>query len=275
MAGGGPGDRPNLLLITTDQQRWDSLACLSPAHAFMHTPHIEALATRGTVFERCYTTAPLCVPMRASMMSGMYASTTGIMGNNHWLSPETPVWSSAATAQGYATSAIGKMHFAPWDNLGGFAERIIAEDKRHVYLPDDHAAFLAEHGYERAHPTANPGYFENLGASVTPLPKRFHIDGYVGDQATEWLSRHSAEGSKPFATWVSFAGPHDPYDPPEEMAQMYRNAPIPPVVGSAAELSSKPKAQRSRNRGSRSSSMYRYDPGVRPSPTHASVVREN
>ena len=156
-------------------QRWDSLACLSPAHSFMQTPHIEALASRGTVFERCYTTAPLCVPMRASMMSGMYASTTGIMANNHWLSPATPVWSSAAADAGFATAAIGKMHFAPWDDLGGFAERIIAEDKRHVYLPDDHAVFLAEHGHERAHPTANPGYFENLGASVTPLPKRFHI----------------------------------------------------------------------------------------------------
>ena len=169
---------PLLLLMGRSRfaaQRWDSLACLSPAHSFMQTPHIEALASRGTVFERCYTTAPLCVPMRASVMSGMYASTTGIMANNHWLSPATPVWSSAAADAGFATAAIGKMHFAPWDDLGGFAERIIAEDKRHVYLPDDHAVFLAEHGHERAHPTANPGYFENLGASVTPLPKRFHI----------------------------------------------------------------------------------------------------
>ena len=63
---------------------------------------------------------------------------------------------------------------------------------------------------------------------------------------------------------MSFAGPHDPYDPPEEMAGMYRDAPIPPTVGGAEELATKPKAQHSRNRGSRNSSMYRYDPGVRP-----------
>jgi arylsulfatase A-like enzyme len=157
-------------------QRWDSLACLSPAHSFMQTPHMEALASRGTVFENCYTTAPLCVPMRASMMSGMYASTTGIMGNNHWLSPATPVWSSAAADQGFATAAIGKMHFAPWDDMGGFGERITAEDKRHVYLPDDHAAFLAEHGHERAHPTANPGYYK---AKFTGLTQNSPVDPAV------------------------------------------------------------------------------------------------
>ena len=91
-------------------------------------------------------------------------------------------------------------------------------------------------------------------------------DGFVGDQAAEWLSGHSEAGAPPFAVWVSFAGPHDPYDPPEEMAGMYREAPIPPTIGSAEELASKPKAQQSRNRGSRNSSMYRYDPGVRPPP---------
>ena len=126
-----------------------------------------------------------------------------------------------------------------------------------MYLPDDHVKFLRAHGMERMHPTEKPGYYEGLGASVTPRPKRFHIDAFVGDRAAEWMERN---GRDPFAVWVSFPGPHDPYDPPEEMAGLYYDAPIPEPVGSAEELADKPPAQRSRNRGSLNNSMYRIDP---------------
>ena len=73
------------------------------------------------------------------------------------------------------------------------------------------------------------------------------VDGFVGDQAAAWLQR---TGREPFAAWGSFAGPHDPYDPPEEMAAMYYDAPIPAPIGSAAELATKPRAQRAGGSGS-------------------------
>ena len=246
--------RTNLLFITTDQQRWDSLPCYGLD--FIHTPNLDRLAREGTVFERCYTAAPLCVPCRGAWMSGQWPSTTGVVGNSDWFD-DSDCWPARLGAAGYRTAAIGKMHFSPWDHMGGFQERIIAEDKRHVYLPDHHAQFLRRHGLERAHPTQNPGYFEWLAASVTPLERRFHVDGYVGERAAEWLAAH---GNEPFAAWVSFPGPHDPYDPPEEMAGMYYDAPIPAPVGSAAELATKPKAQQGRNHGSANNSMYRMDP---------------
>ena len=245
---------PNLLFITTDQQRWDSLPCYGLD--FIHTPALDRLASEGTVFQNCIVPAPLCVPCRAAMLSGQYPSTTGVMGNGSWLSDDTPTWSRAASDAGIRTAAIGKMHFNPWDRLGGFQERTIAEDKRHVYLPDDHVKFLQSHGLHRFHPIEKPGYFEGLGASVTPREKRFHIDAFVGDRAAEWIG---ANGSSPFAAWVSFPGPHDPYDPPEEMADMYYGAPIPEPVGSPDELDGKPPAQRSRGSGSLMNSMYRID----------------
>ncbi|MGH2355576.1 MAG: sulfatase family protein [Chloroflexota bacterium] len=245
----------NLLFITTDQQRWDSLPCYGLE--FMRTPHLDRLAREGVVFERCYTTAPLCVPMRAAMMGGQWPSTTGVQGNNHWLYPAVPTWPERVGATGRRTAAIGKMHFHPWDARNGFLERISAEDKRHTYLLDDFSKFLRAHGLERVHPTANPGYFESLGAPVTPLPKQFHVDGYVGDRAAEWLARH---GGEPFAAWVSFAGPHDPYDPPEELAAMYYDAPIPAPIGSRAELATKPRAQQRTGRSSLENGQYRIDP---------------
>ena len=245
----------NLLFITTDQQRWDSLPCYGLE--FMQTPHLDRLGQEGIVFERCYTPAPLCVPARASILSGQWPSTTGVLGNNHGLAAETPVWPQLLSQAGYRTAAIGKMHFSPWDARMGFQERISAEDKRHTYLPDDFVKFLRSHGLERVHPTANPGYFESLGAPVTPLAKRFHVDAFVADQAAEWLRRHADE---PFAIWVSFPGPHDPYDPPEELAGMYEDAPIPAPTGSRSELASKPRAQTHAGAESLDNPMFQIDP---------------
>ncbi len=245
----------NLLFITTDQQRWDSLPCYGLD--FMRTPNLDRLAREGLVFERCYTSAPLCVPARNSILSGQWPSTTGVLSNNHSLDPGTPTWPQIIGDAGYRTAAIGKMHFIPWDNRQGFLERISAEDKRHTYLPDDFVKFLRTYGHERVHPTANPGYFESLGAPVTPLPKRFHVDGFTGDQAAEWLGRH---GHEPFAAWVSFAGPHDPYDPPEELAALYDDAPIPEPIGSRAELDQKPRMQRKAGPESLNNPMFQIDP---------------
>ena len=246
----------NLLFITADQQRWDSLPCYGLD--FMRTPHLDRLAREGMVFERCYVPAPLCVPTRAALMCGQWPTATGVLGNSHWLDAgKLPEWPQALTDAGYNTAAIGKMHFFPWDARNGFQERISAEDKRHTYLPDDHCKFLQAHGYKRAHPTQNPGYFDTLNASVTPLPKRFHVDGFIGDQAADWLAEN---GKEPFAAWVSFAGPHDPYDPPAEMADMYYDAPIPAPVGSRAELVNKPRAQQQAGKENVKNSMYRMNP---------------
>ena len=162
----------NLLFITADQQRWDSLPCYGLD--FMQTPNLDRLAREGMVFERCYVPAPLCVPTRAALLGGQWPTTTGVLGNAHWLDEgKIAVWPQVLSDAGYNTAAIGKMHFFPWDARNGFQERISAEDKRHTYLPDDFSKFLRAHGHQRAHPTANPGYFDTLNASVTPLPKRF------------------------------------------------------------------------------------------------------
>lgn len=244
----------NLLFITTDQQRWDSLPCYGLD--FIQTPALDRLAREGLVFEQCIVPAPVCVPCRAAIMTGQYPSTLGVLSNGTWLPDGVPTWPKLLSAAGRRTAAIGKMHFYPWNAQDGFDERIIAEDKRHVYLPDDHVQFLKANGMERPHPTADPGYFETLGAPTKPWPKRFHIDAFVGDQAASWLEQN---GQEPFALWVSFPGPHDPYDPPQELADLYVDAPIPEPVGSAAELAHKPPAQRGRGQNVLENAMFQLD----------------
>jgi arylsulfatase len=247
-------DQPtNLLFITSDQQRWDTLPCYG--REFMQTPNLDRLATEGMVFEQCHVPAPSCVPCRAALLSGQWPSTVSGMGNS--CPPAiAPTWPQRLGEAGFHTTAIGKMHFSPWNAMGGFDQRIIAEDKRHVYLPDDHVMYLRAHGLERPHPTDNPHYFEYHGASVFPHDAGLHVDGFTGDRATDWL-RSNAQ--RPFAAWVSFPGPHDPYDPPAEMAEMYYDAPIPEPVGSRDELATKPKAQARAGKSNARSAMYQID----------------
>ena len=96
----------NLLFITTDQQRWDSLPCYGLD--FMQTPALDRIAREGLVFERCIVASPGCVPSRAAFMSGQYPSTTGVLGNGAWLPDSVPTWPERIGATGRRTVAVGK-----------------------------------------------------------------------------------------------------------------------------------------------------------------------
>ena len=252
-------DRKNLLFITTDQQRFDSLPCYGAD--FVVAPNLERLAAEGTVFESCYVSSPVCVPCRATMMTGMFPSAHGAMDNFTWIDTEAPKWTDAARAMGYTTAAIGKMHFAPWDAMEGFDERIICEDKRHWYLPDDHSAFMAGHGIQRPHPTEVPGYFESCGAPSFPYDKELYADAYIGDKAAEWIrGRADTAGGQPFAAWVSFTGPHDPYDPPPEYSALYEDSAIPEPIPAPENVSlASSFAAQQKAHPAISNSMFRLD----------------
>ncbi len=228
----------NILFITSDQQRRDSLPCYGLD--FMHTPSLDRLAREGVVFDNCVSASPVCQPCRAAFMSGQYPHVNGVPDNFRWLRPGTPTIADTFRSAGWETAAIGKMHFDPWDDPQGFEYRISAEDKRHFFRFDDHARFLAGNGYERRHPAYVEGYGEWLGAIRSPLPKELHIDSFIGQQAVRYLD---SAGAKPFFCWVSFNSPHDPYDPPADLADLYRDAPIPEAVGNAGELRHKPAYQ--------------------------------
>jgi len=228
----------NILFITSDQQRRDSLPCYGLD--FMQTPALDRLAEEGTVFDRCYAVSPVCQPVRASFILGQYPHVHGVADNFRWIRPESPTIARLFNEAGWNTAAIGKMHFYPWDNAEGFRYRIVAEDKRHIFRKDHWTRFLEEHGYRRDHPAMVPGYRENLGAIVSPLPENMHEDSFIGDEAVRWIEGHA---ESPFFAWISFNSPHDPYDPPQNLADLYVDAPIPEPIGSSEELATKPPYQ--------------------------------
>ncbi|MGP1396199.1 MAG: sulfatase family protein [Inquilinaceae bacterium] len=228
--------RPNIVLLLPDQLRWDFVGCYGAR--FAATPHIDALAARGVRYDRALSPSPICIPARASLLTGHNALSTGVLTNNYWLRPDhdacgVPTWARLLSDAGYHTEAIGKMHFIPWDLDEGFGHRVIAEDKRHVHIEDDYAAYLAAHGLRKLRGPEEPGYTEHRMASVSPVPPEHQVDVWTGDRSVDFLETY--KGDRPFALMVGFPGPHDPYNPPEDIARLFRDATVPPSIhGTAA-----------------------------------------
>ncbi|MFB3785830.1 MAG: sulfatase [bacterium] len=100
--------RRNMIFILIDDMRFDSLSCMG--HPFIHTPNLDRLANEGVLFEHAYVTTSLCSPSRASILSGQYAHTHGVLDNSTLLPAETPIFPIELQKHGYRTAYIGKWH---------------------------------------------------------------------------------------------------------------------------------------------------------------------
>jgi arylsulfatase len=105
---GDRADRPNILLLMTDQQRWDALGCTG---GWVDTPNIDRLAAEGVLFANAYTNSPVCVPARVSLAIGRYPHNHGVWRNKQYTLPaKWPTWMRAVRDAGYRTSVFGKTH---------------------------------------------------------------------------------------------------------------------------------------------------------------------
>lgn len=226
----------NIVLLMADQLRADFLSCYGAS--FIHTPHIDSLANEGVRYRRAVAPSPVCVPARASLLTGDNAIRNGVLDNDHWLhpSPESrprATWPQLLTARGYHTEAIGKMHFTPWDASEGFQHRIIAEDKRHIDIQDDYQAYLQRHGYRKYHGIEHEGYFDNKGAITSLIPAEHQVDVWTADQTCAFLDQYGAQA--PFALMVGFPGPHCPYDPPSDLVDLFHEEAMPASIGATVD----------------------------------------
>ena len=252
---------PNILLLMTDQQRWDAMGCSGD---WVQTPNLDRIASEGTRFTNCVTTSPVCIPTRLSLATGLYPHNTGVWDNmNHQMSPETPTWMQAVREAGYRTSLFGKTHLHPHN--GDLRDR---EGLMNAYGLDD----VNEIGGPRAsakvlsHMTAGweakglwdayrADYRERFGTKphlVRPSTLGFenYADVYVGQQAKRYLQNYDQE--EPWCCWVSFGGPHEPWDTPEPYASMYDPEEMPAAIP--------PPASGERPRGHLDRLMARVNP---------------
>ncbi|MDQ8194062.1 sulfatase-like hydrolase/transferase [Coraliomargarita sp. SDUM461004] len=217
--------KPDILLIITDQQRWDSITCAD--HGWGHTPNIDRLANEGVYFEQCYCAAPSCVPSRASFFNMQWPSKIGPMKNGDlWKTS----WVQLFKDTGYRTLNVGKMHTQPFDAKCGFDQRFIVENKDRFNEPrfyddyDKHLKQLGKTPPNRLTTPRAPDYTTNLGAFAWPLDKELHYDYYVAKTA-KWLL--DGLDDSPLFMQIGFPGPHTPYDPPAEYLNLIDESKIP------------------------------------------------
>ena len=234
--------RPNIIFIMTDQQRYDTIAALGFPH--MDTPNLDRLVREGVTFSNCHVSAPACDPSRASLFTGYYPHTTGILRNaDQWRHS----WIEALADSGYRCVNIGKMHTYPYDTPLGFHERYVVENKdRYLeerYYFDEWDKALRARGLvkqQRELYRALPDYRERLGAFEWELPEDMHSDVFVGDMATWWLRAKPRQ--EPLFLQIGFPGPHPPYDPSPRYAERYMGRDLPLDEVTAEELAGQPRA---------------------------------
>jgi len=221
------GKRPNIVYIITDQQRYDTINALGFSH--MDTPNLDRLVREGCAFTRCYAAGLSCAPARASIFTGYFPHTTGILKNAcTWRHS----WLEDLGEAGYHNVNIGKMHTWPLNTPCGFHERYNVENKdRYLegrYYLDEWDRALAANGLvkqQREFYRQRDDYKQRLGAFEWELPERLHSDMFVGDMAQWWLRTYPK--TEPLFLQVGFPGPHPPYDPTARYAEPYMQKELP------------------------------------------------
>ncbi|MCY3799138.1 MAG: sulfatase-like hydrolase/transferase [Chloroflexi bacterium] len=234
----------NILLITSDQQHWNTLGQFNPE---IQTPALDKLAAQGTTFTRAYCPNPTCTPTRASMITGKYPSQHGAYSLGTKLPETEPTVGDLFRAAGYRTALVGKAHFQPlhsteeypsleayprlqdlkfWQDFDqpfyGFDHIELARnhtDEAHV--GQHYALWMEENGLSNW----RDYYLQPTGNVVAQrrkwlIPERFHYNAWIAERSNSLLSQYRDAGEA-FFLWASFFDPHPKYLAPEPWDTMY------------------------------------------------------
>lgn len=227
--------KPNILLLMTDQQRFDTIGALG--NPIIKTPALDGLCRSGVAFTSAYSPSPVCVPARCSMHYGQYPMRTGCYDNGWKMPTDRPSFMQVLTDAGYRTHGIGKCHFTPDKYaLRGFQSREVQEEVP-ARESDDYTRWLEEHGWgELPEPHGVRGEMYYV-PQVSQLPAKYHPTQWVGDRAATFIEQQK-DGAQPWMLYASFIHPHPPFAPPWPWHKLYRSfdLPLPHVPASWESL---------------------------------------
>ena len=199
----------------------DILIFLSDQHAglctgyagdkVIRTPNLDRIAAQGTVFEEAYTSCPLCVPARMSMLSGQLPTKTGVLDNAGSISSDQATFLHSLGAQGYETVLCGRMHFEGPDQRHGFTKRIFG-DITPIYT-GERSAFREMKHFGLT--LTEIGCLEIIGGGNSPT---LEYDRQVIRTALEYLGK---DHEKPQCIVIGTYAPHFPYVAPVELYKYY------------------------------------------------------
>lgn len=241
----------NILLITTDQMRYDALGCNGGQVA--RTPAIDALAAAGINYRRAHNQNVVCMPARATIITGQHVGSHGVWMNGVCLPEDRQTIAHHLKAAGYRTGLLGKAHFEPWlgDPAEFFENRMASLANTGPHRGFEHME-LANHFFEghshydlwmndhlpekekfypmvtdKGQNTASRG--ETGAVQVWPMevPRALYHTDWVAERSIGWLS--SLDQDDPFFCWMSFPDPHHPWDvPASELHRVpWQDVPLP------------------------------------------------
>ncbi|MFP4054336.1 MAG: sulfatase-like hydrolase/transferase [Phycisphaerae bacterium] len=217
--------RPNLLFVFTDEQRYDTMAAYGNDR--IQTPVLSRLAESATVFDRAYVTQPVCTPSRSTLMTGLYPHANGCTENNVPLQDDTPCLPEMLPPGEYVTGYHGKWHlgdeifpqhgFEDWvsidDCYRGYYREGLDRDARSTYHH-----WLVAHGRE-------PGPENTFGRhAITSLPEEMSKPAFLAETASDFIVRNA---DRPWCLAVNFFEPHMPFTGPRNGQYDPAEVPLP------------------------------------------------
>lgn len=232
-------DRPNILMVMCDQL--SALATSPYGNSEVLTPHLDALANRGTTFLNAYCNAPLCAPSRASLFTGRLSASIPVNDNAEELPASFPTFAFHLREAGYHTVLSGKMHFVGPDQYHGLEERLTTD----IYPADfsfgiswaaqgDPPRKFGARSVVAGTPESCLPQMAEMVRAAGPLPSTYQLeyDEETQFKAIERLRqfsrRRGVAARKPWFLCVSFTQPHDPYAPATEYWDRYASIEIAP-----------------------------------------------
>lgn len=207
-------DRPNLLLIWTDEQRFDTMKAYGNSQ--VKTPNLDRLAAQSFVFDRAYCCQPVCTPSRGCILSGLWPKDHGAVANNVPINADTKTIAELVDPE-YRRAYFGKWHLGDeifaqhgWDEFVSIEDNYIEHysDESKKTARSDYNQYLIENGFPANNPKENgPPTFTRGYSAVMAYP--FTKAGFLAKRTGEFLRNH--DKSQPFIASVNFLEPHMPF----------------------------------------------------------------
>jgi len=234
-------NKPNILMIMTDQQRYDSLGCYGFEAA--HTPHLDQLAKEGVLFENNYVPNPICTPSRSSLWTGKHLPGHSVYRLYDNLPKDEVLFSKRLQQIGYQTALFGKLHVS---------SRIYEASDRHPNDGFDIYEWCMEasidldspfNGYAKWLRKNHPGFYKELkekGRKLKNIPQEVHLTHWAAARTIDYIKKWDRK--KPFFCMMSVFDPHNPYeDYPVEMLKLIDEKKIPDPIFKKGEIINKPE----------------------------------
>jgi arylsulfatase A-like enzyme len=218
--------RPNILLITTDTSRCDTVNAMG--YPFAVSPHLDKLAKQGILFKNAHTSSPVCSPARCCLLTGLHTPIHGCIENGVNRRTDLTTFPDLLKEQGYKTIMVGKTHFGSIPDSFD-VQKVLTGGKKND-ADDLYADFIRKHGYSR-----------KLSSYPSSLPVKLHIDSFLVDTTISEIEKSKDNDETPFFAFCSIPSPHPPLDPPQEWIDTYKDISLPPLNYTKDEFKKLPK----------------------------------